>query len=64
MVYFSIQFVYAPIRVLGTPNEETWPGVKQLPDYKSTFPHWSAQDLADHVPTLDDDGLDLLKVRH
>lgn len=58
----EIDQIFKIFKVLGTPNEETWPGVKQLPDYKSTFPHWSAQDLADHVPTLDDDGLDLLKL--
>jgi hypothetical protein len=49
--------------VLGTPNEELWPGVKQLPDYKPTFPQWSAQDLAEQVPYLDAAGIDLLKVR-
>lgn len=49
--------------ILGTPNDESWPGIKQLPDYKPTFPHWSAQELSEQVPTLDDDGIDLLKVR-
>jgi hypothetical protein len=49
-------------RVLGTPNEELWPGVKQLPDYKPTFPQWSPQDLAEQVPYLDAAGIDLLKV--
>jgi cyclin-dependent kinase len=49
--------------VLGTPNEESWPGVKQLPDYKPTFPQWSSQDLAEQVPYLDAAGIDLLKVR-
>ena len=49
--------------VLGTPSEESWPGVKQLPDYKPTFPQWSPQDLAEQVPYLDSAGIDLLKVR-
>lgn len=49
--------------VLGTPNEESWPGVKQLPDYKPTFPQWSSQNLAEQVPYLDAAGIDLLKVR-
>jgi len=48
--------------VLGTPNEESWPGVKQLPDYKPTFPQWSAQNLGEQVPYLDAAGIDLLKV--
>ena len=49
-------------RVLGTPNEEIWPGVHQLPDYKPSFPHWSPQDLREHVTSLDAQGIDLLKV--
>lgn len=49
--------------LLGTPNEETWPGVSQLPDYKSTFPQWSAQNLTQHIPALDPAGIDFLHVR-
>jgi hypothetical protein len=48
---------------MGTPNEETWPGVRSLPDYKSTFPQWSGADIATQVPSLDPQGIDLLKVR-
>ena len=50
-------------RLLGTPNEETWPGVSQLPDYKPTFPQWAPVDLARAVPALDAHGIDLLRVR-
>ena len=58
-------FISSPYssRVLGTPNEEIWPGVHQLPDYKPSFPHWAAQDLREHVPALNDEGIDLLQVR-
>ena len=52
-----------PRRVLGTPDESTWPGVGQLPDYKPTFPRWASQDLAEQVPYLDREGLDLMHVR-
>ncbi|KAF8346316.1 CMGC/CDK/CDC2 protein kinase [Amanita rubescens] len=48
-------------RILGTPNEQIWPGVSSLPDYKTTFPQWSRQDLARIVPTLDEVGIDMLK---
>ena len=51
------------IRILGTPNEDIWPGVSGLPDYKPTFPQWSRQDLARVVPALDETGLDMLEVR-
>ena len=47
--------------ILGTPSEDNWPGVKQLPDYKSTFPKFSGSDLGRCVPELDDDGIELLK---
>ncbi|KAI0781702.1 Pkinase-domain-containing protein [Irpex lacteus] len=58
----EIDQIFKIFRILGTPSEETWPGIKQLPDYKPSFPHWSPQDLTEHVPTLDDDGIDLLKL--
>ena len=45
---------------MGTPDEEIWPGVKQLPDYKPTFPQWHPSDLKAAVPNLDENGLDLL----
>jgi cyclin-dependent kinase len=45
---------------LGTPDEEVWPGVKSLPDYKSTFPQWHATDLSSAVKGLDENGLELL----
>lgn len=51
-------------RILGTPNEDNWPGVRQLPDYKPTFPQWSQQDLSRVVPQLDDAGIDILSVNH
>ncbi|CAD6209269.1 unnamed protein product [Miscanthus lutarioriparius] len=46
--------------VLGTPNEQSWPGVSCLPDFKTAFPRWQAQDLATIVPNLEPAGLDLL----
>lgn len=58
----EIDQIFKIFRVLGTPSEENWPGIRQLPDYKPTFPQWAAQDLGSHVRELDDDGLDLLKM--
>jgi len=49
-------------RLLGTPNEDVWPGVSSLPDYKTTFPQWSRKDIGEAVPQLDPYGLDLLKL--
>jgi len=56
----EIDEIFRIFRVLGTPNEEMWPGVSQLPDYKPTFPHWAGVPLAKMVPQLDPLGLDLL----
>lgn len=57
----EIDQIFKIFRILGTPSEENWPGISQLPDYKPTFPHWSRQDLSETVPGLDEDGIDLLR---
>lgn len=48
---------------MGTPNETVWPGVSQLPDYKTTFPQWSGSDLGETVRDVDPLGLELVEVR-
>jgi cyclin-dependent kinase len=47
-------------RVLGTPDEEEWPGVTSFPDFKPSFPKWSRQHVASIVPAMNDLALDLL----
>ncbi|KAM6543483.1 hypothetical protein CsatB_007930 [Cannabis sativa] len=49
-------------KLLGTPNEEMWPGVSKLMNWHE-YPQWSAQSLTKVVPNLDNDGLDLLRQR-
>ncbi|KAK8861407.1 cyclin-dependent kinase 1 [Kwoniella newhampshirensis] len=56
----EIDEIFRIFRVLGTPDEEVWPGVKSLPDYKPTFPQWNPVDLKGAVKGLDENGLDLL----
>ncbi|XWS20806.1 hypothetical protein CRYUN_Cryun30bG0001100 [Craigia yunnanensis] len=46
-------------RLLGTPNEQVWPGVSSLPNWHE-YPQWSPQSLSSVVPNLDSDGLHLL----
>ena len=59
----EIDELFKIFRVLGTPNETTWPGVSLLPDYKkNTFPNWPAMPLSKSVSNLDADGIDLLQV--
>ena len=36
----EIDELFKIFRLLGTPNEQTWPGVSQLADFSSTFPQW------------------------
>ncbi|KAL4319766.1 hypothetical protein GQ457_18G000400 [Hibiscus cannabinus] len=56
----EIDELFKIFRILGTPNEDTWPGVTSLPDFKSAFPKWPSQDLATVVPNLESSGVDLL----
>ena len=36
----EIDEIYKIFRQLGTPNEDVWPGVTQLPDWNPAFPKW------------------------
>jgi len=57
----EIDQLFKIFRCLGTPNEETWPGVSSFKDYKPTFPQWTGNHLAKQVPGIEPLGLDLLK---
>ncbi|KAH1050162.1 hypothetical protein AAZX31_08G076200 [Glycine max] len=56
----EIDELFKIFRIMGTPNEDTWPGVTSLPDFKSAFPKWQPKDLKIVVPNLKPAGLDLL----
>ncbi|KAG0712893.1 Cyclin-dependent kinase 2 [Chionoecetes opilio] len=59
----EIDQLFRIFRTLGTPGEPEWPGVTQLPDYKSTFPRWevdSNSSLTQLIPRLDGTGRGLL----
>ncbi|XP_023370344.1 cyclin-dependent kinase 18 isoform X3 [Otolemur garnettii] len=48
-------------RLLGTPTEETWPGVTGLSEFRAyNFPRYLPQPLISHAPRLDTDGISLL----
>lgn len=53
--------IFFPSRILKTPTEEIWPGVTSLPDYKSTFPCWSVNQLPNQLKNLSNEGLDLVQ---
>lgn len=43
----------AHIRVLGTPTEETWPGVETYVQLKQSFPKWPRRSVEEMFPSLD-----------
>mmetsp|Transcript_24614 Transcript_24614/g.64155 ORF Transcript_24614/g.64155 Transcript_24614/m.64155 type:complete len:369 (-) Transcript_24614:2863-3969(-) len=49
----EIDQLFQIFRVLGTPTKAEWPELKQLPDYKASFPIWEQQVLPKVVPGLD-----------
>ena len=56
----EIDQLYRVFRLLGTPDENAWPGVSRLRDYKTTFPQWAPTNLRARFPYLDELGHDLL----
>lgn len=56
----EIDQLFRIFRTLGTPDESMWPGVSELPNYKTQFPKWQAQPLARVLPRLCEMGLDLV----
>ena len=47
-------------KVLGTPTEDRWPGMVDLPEYKPDWPRFDAADIASLCPRLSQPGLELL----
>lgn len=56
----EIDQLYRIFRTLGTPHENIWPGVTQLPDYKANFPRWEKTNIPEVLVTHE--AFDLLKV--
>ncbi|CEF65620.1 Cyclin-dependent kinase 1 [Strongyloides ratti] len=58
----EIDQLYRIFRILGTPNEDIWPGVVSLPDYKPSFPKWKSNNIeARLMKYLNCDGIELLR---
>ncbi len=52
-------------KIRGTPNENSYPGLKELPEWMNQDNHYdiyAEEDIAKFVPKLDRDGIDLLTV--
>ncbi|KAK3565959.1 hypothetical protein QTP86_023367 [Hemibagrus guttatus] len=54
----ELHFIF---KLLGTPTEETWPGITSNEEFISyNYPRYRADCLHNHTPRLDNDGVDLL----
>jgi non-specific serine/threonine protein kinase len=47
-------------RLMGTPNEQTWPNINLLPEYKPPQVVYPPQHISQFLPNIDAVGLDLL----
>ncbi|XP_071713685.1 cell division control protein 2 homolog A-like [Rutidosis leptorrhynchoides] len=56
----EIDQLFRIFKILGTPEEDTWPGVTSYPRFDSNVQRCPRKDLASVVPNLDENGLDLL----
>lgn len=59
----EIDTIFRIFRKLGTPDEQVWPGISELPDFKKSFPKWKARSW-DAIPGLmaglGEQGVDLM----
>jgi len=55
--------IFKIFQIMGTPNEDSWPGISKLPDFKFTFPNWKPKKFSDIFSKceLDKNGLDLIE---
>ncbi|XDV49493.1 hypothetical protein PO909_018732 [Leuciscus waleckii] len=54
----ELHFIF---KLLGTPTEETWPGITSNEEFISyNYPRYRPDCLHNHTPRLDNDGVDLL----
>ena len=48
-------------KVLGTPTEQTWPSMVDLPEYRPDFDPYPPHPIAEHFPSLEPAGQELLQ---
>ncbi|XP_065219055.1 cyclin-dependent kinase 2-like [Planococcus citri] len=57
----EIDQLFRIFRTLGTPDEDVWPGVTILKEYKPLFPRWEPQYLGDFLPSVDKEAIPVLE---
>jgi serine/threonine protein kinase len=59
----EIDTIFKIFQVMGTPTAEQWPGINDLPDFKTSFPKWKNTHFAQvrkKAPLLGEPGIALL----
>jgi serine/threonine protein kinase len=59
----EIDTIFRIFRKLGTPDEQIWPGISELPDFKKSFPKWKPRDwnaIPGLMAGLSEQGVDLM----
>jgi cyclin-dependent kinase 1 len=57
----EVDELFKIFRILGTPNEDVWPGVSSLQDWNEDFPVWPSLQVCRFTSTLCDSGVDLVE---
>jgi serine/threonine protein kinase len=56
----EIDQLYRMFRILGTPTENSYPGVSEMPGFSDVFPNWKSQEMSAILPEAEPQLLDLL----
>ncbi|KAK4047000.1 Cyclin-dependent kinase catalytic subunit [Microbotryomycetes sp. JL201] len=57
----EIDQIFKTFRLLGTPSTDAWPGLSQMPDFKTAFPKWRPQNLQEVLPDMEPTAIHLLQ---
>jgi len=57
---YDIDQLFKIFKIMGTPDKDVWPELKNMPHYKDTFPKWQPKKLEECIPNLDSNGLSLI----
>ena len=56
----EIDQIFKIFQIFGTPNENNWPGITKLPEFKLSFPQFKGKGLGSCNCNIDHVGMDLL----
>lgn len=56
--------IFKIFKIMGTPSDENWQGISDLPDFKASFPQWKVDNPYESLKKLcinmDETAIDLL----